>query len=215
MSHQIAVIGIGRFGESLCHELTQQGAEVLAIDTDKHAIKHVSSIVSQAVIADASEEQVIQELSLHQFNTVVIAFAHDIGLSLLTAISLKDAGVTHLWAKSQNALHSRTLEKIGVNKIIQPESWIAKKVAYQLLSKHLQDYIALDGELALYQLVACDRLIGQSINDLKLPAGIDCFAIKQGNHLSKSPSETAELHSGDTLILGGQQLALNQFIQRL
>ena len=57
---QFAVIGIGRFGESLISELVRLGHEVLAIDTDENRVDDIASIATQAVQADAMDEKVLK-----------------------------------------------------------------------------------------------------------------------------------------------------------
>ncbi len=49
---QYAVVGLGRFGMSICEELSAQGAEVLAIDINEELVQKASDVATQAIVAD-------------------------------------------------------------------------------------------------------------------------------------------------------------------
>ena len=51
----IVIIGLGRFGMALCHELSQEGAQVLAIDIDERNVRKAAEFVTQAIVADCSD----------------------------------------------------------------------------------------------------------------------------------------------------------------
>lgn len=59
---EFAVIGLGRFGGSICRELAQLGMEVMAIDSDEDKINEFANIASHAVIADSTDEMVLKVL---------------------------------------------------------------------------------------------------------------------------------------------------------
>ncbi len=177
MPKQIAVLGLGRFGENLCRELSEQGAEVLAVDIDAKAVNHISSVAEHAVIADITDERVISELNLASYQSVVVSLGTDVGASILATISLKEAGVKNLWVKSSNALQTKTLKKVGADQVINPERMVAKRVSKRLISKHIHDFIDLDKQLAIYELKICEDLVGKNLNSLKIPSDILTLAI--------------------------------------
>ncbi len=64
MKKQFAIIGLGRFGGSVTKELVEQGADVLAIDSDRTKADEFRDIATQVVIANATDEQVLRELDI-------------------------------------------------------------------------------------------------------------------------------------------------------
>ena len=70
---QYAVIGIGRFGESLIRELVRMGHEVLAIDTDESRVQDIADIATQAVQADSMDDKVLRALDITSFDAVIVA----------------------------------------------------------------------------------------------------------------------------------------------
>ena len=59
-----AVIGVGRFGSSVCSELLQSGAEVLAIDSNQRAIDELRQIDPAIVarVVDCTDEEALRAL---------------------------------------------------------------------------------------------------------------------------------------------------------
>jgi len=65
-------LDIGHVGMSLCQELPKQGINVLAIDIDLDNIREVSAIAPQAIVADCSKEEIVQELKLDDHEIVMV-----------------------------------------------------------------------------------------------------------------------------------------------
>ncbi|MBF0235312.1 MAG: NAD-binding protein, partial [Desulfamplus sp.] len=56
MSQQIFIIGLGQFGMSLARTLSEKGAEVLAVDTQKSLVEEASLFVTESLVMDATDE---------------------------------------------------------------------------------------------------------------------------------------------------------------
>lgn len=61
---QFAVIGLGRFGGSICKELHRMGHEVLAVDINEEKVNAYASYATHAVIANATEENELLSLGI-------------------------------------------------------------------------------------------------------------------------------------------------------
>lgn len=140
---QYAVIGLGRFGSSLSQELTQLGHEVLGIDRDEEKVDEMSDKLTHTVVADATDEEVLRSLGVRNFDCAVVAIGDNIQASIMAAILLKELGVKTVVAKALTDQHAKVLEKIGVDRIIFPERDMGVRVAHQLVSPNLLDYIEL------------------------------------------------------------------------
>ena len=56
LKREFAVIGLGRFGASVCQELSAEGMDI-AIDKMESKINDFRHIASHAVIADSTDER--------------------------------------------------------------------------------------------------------------------------------------------------------------
>ncbi len=63
MRKEFVVIGLGRFGGSICRELVRLGADVMAIDSSSDRVEEFSKIATHAVIADSTDEEALNSVS--------------------------------------------------------------------------------------------------------------------------------------------------------
>ena len=79
----VIVIGMGRFGSSLARELMRTGHEVLGVDTDERLVQQMSHELTHTVKADTTDEAVLSELGIGEFDAAVVAIGADIEASIL------------------------------------------------------------------------------------------------------------------------------------
>lgn len=151
-TQQFAVIGLGRFGSSLAQELMELGYEVLGIDKNEEVVEDISELVTHAVVADATDEEVLRSLGIRNFDCCIVAIGDDIQTSILTAILLKELGVKTVVAKAISVLHGRALDKLGIDRVVYPERDMGIRVAHQLVTPNLLDYIELSNDYSIVEM---------------------------------------------------------------
>ncbi|MBP1156753.1 MULTISPECIES: TrkA family potassium uptake protein [unclassified Paenibacillus] len=210
---QYAVIGLGRFGSSLAMELLNLGHEVLGIDMDEEAVEEMSDKLTHVVVADSTEEEVIRSLGIRNFDCVVVAIGNDIQASILTAILLKDIGVKTVVAKALSELHGKVLNKIGVDRIIFPERDMGVRVAHQLVSPNLLDYIELSDEYTIAELAVPKRLAGRSLKELDPRARYGCsvVAINKKSGVIIAPTAIDTIEERDIMVVIGTNEQIEKF----
>ncbi|NEW08501.1 TrkA family potassium uptake protein [Paenibacillus sp. SYP-B3998] len=213
MKNQYAVIGLGRFGASISQELIKLGYEVLGIDKDEEAVDELSSELTHAVVADATDEEVLKSLGLRNFDCAVVAIGDDIQSSILTAIVLKDLGVKKVVAKALSELHGKVLNKIGVDRIIYPERDMGIRVAHQLVSPNLLDYIEISKDYTIAELSVPKRICGYSIKDLDPRAKYGCsvVAINKKTGVIIAPTATDVVNEDDIMVIIGTNDQIDEF----
>ncbi|MCR6107236.1 TrkA family potassium uptake protein [Salipaludibacillus agaradhaerens] len=205
MKKQFAVIGLGRFGGSICKSLSEQGMEVLAIDTNEDKVNEFASIATHAVVADTTEENTLKSLGIRNFDHVVVAIGDNIQSSILTTLMLVEQGVNHITVKAQNDYHEKVLSKIGAHKVVHPERDMGVRIAHNIVSKNVLDYLELSDEYSIVELEA-----GQTVNnrtliglDIRAKYGCNVMAIKRDEEINVSPSADEVLRQGDIIIVIG------------
>lgn len=210
---QYAVIGLGRFGSSLAVELLKLGHEVLGIDMDEEAVEEMSDKLTHVVVADSTEEEVIRSLGIRNFDCVVVAIGNDIQASILTAILLKDIGVKTVVAKALSELHGKVLDKIGVDRVIYPERDMGIRVAHQLVSPNLLDYIELSDDYTIAELAVPKRLAGRTLKELDPRARYGCsvVAINRKNGVIIAPTAADTFEERDVMVVIGTNEQIETF----
>lgn len=202
---QYAVIGLGRFGSSVALTLARAGYEVLVIDSDEERAQKLSDEVTHVAVADTTDESALKELGLRNFDVVVVAIGEDIQANVLTTLLLKELGAKHIVAKARNELHGKMLQKIGADRVVYPERDMGKRVAHNLVSTNVLDYIELSPNLSLVEITAPQALVGKSLvqSNLRSKYEINVVAIKRGSRLLVPPNPMEEIHHGDILLVVG------------
>ena len=89
MKQNFAIVGLGRFGGSICRTLVEAGQEVLAIDSNEDRVNEYMNIATHAVVANAQDEMTLRSLGIRNFDHVIIAIGEDIQASILVTLMVK------------------------------------------------------------------------------------------------------------------------------
>ena len=214
MSKQFAVIGMGRVGASLVKTLDSLGHDVLGIDCDGDRIQDLSDELPGAslVAADATEDSVLRDLGLEQFDGAAVVIGESIQGSVLVTLILKDLGVPMIFSRANNDLHGRVLDRVGADHVIQPEKEFGEFLARQMSLPGIQDYLELGQDEALIEIEAPQSWIGKSLADLQLHRKKDLtvLAIKGREKGGTLPQPNTPLQEGDILVVGGPKKELDK-----
>lgn len=202
---QFAVIGMGRFGSSVAKTLFNMGHDVLAIEKNEAITEDIVDFVTHAVTADSTDETVLKSLGIRNFDVVIVAIGADIQASILTTLLLKEMGVPYIVVKAENELHGKVLSKIGANKVVYPERDMGIRVAHNLISSNVLDFIELAPDYSILEIEATDKIIGKSLAqlDIRKKYGCNVLAIKHGQTFNISPKANDVIRSGDILVVVG------------
>ncbi|MFH7347162.1 TrkA family potassium uptake protein [Acinetobacter variabilis] len=141
-----AVIGLGSFGATVATQLISLKHDVIGIDLDKKYVENISDQLTHAVIADATDEHVLDELDIQRCEAVVVAIGEDIEASILCVLHLKNMGVKKIWAKAKSKAHHMILTHLNVEKIIHPEEDMGVRVAQSLSYPMVSRYMSLEDD---------------------------------------------------------------------
>lgn len=165
-----AVIGLGRFGSSVAEELCSLGHQVLAIDTDADAVQRMADRVTQAVVGDCQDPEVLRALGVKNADGAVVAFSNDIGSSALIALNLKELGIPRLVCKARNHSHRELLQRIGADQVVFPEHESGRKLARTLASREILNYMELSEEYGIVKRLVPVSWQGKTLRKLDVRA---------------------------------------------
>lgn len=217
MKREFAVIGLGRFGGSICRELSMEDMHVLAIDVDEEKVNEFKNIATYSVIADSTDENALKELGIKNIDHVIVAIGDNIQASILTTVILTDLGIEKITVKAQNDYHEKILKKIGANQVVHPERDMGKRIAHNIISNNILDYLELSDEHSIVEVKAGKKMSGKTIVDLDIRANYGCniVAIKNEDKINVSPSAEELLKEDDILIVIGADNDISRFEKHL
>lgn len=212
-TRQYAVIGLGRFGISVAGRLHEAGQEVLGIDINEERVEEAELFVTHAVVADTTEEDALKSVGIRNFDRVIVAIGNDMQSSILTVLLLKELGVKKVIAKALGKHHGKVLEKVGADWIIYPERDMGERVANQLLSPNMLNYIELSTEYNIEEILIPESMAEQSLRELDIRAkyNVSAIAVVRDGNVVISPSPDEIIHKGDMLVLIGSREDLSDF----
>lgn len=214
---QFAVIGLGRFGSSVAESLSALGHEVLGIDSNPHLVEEHQEGLTHVVQADCTEEDAMRSLGLRNFDTVVVAIGHNIQASILITVLLKELGVGNVIVKASSDLHGKVLAKVGADRVIYPEREMGSRVAHNLISESVLDYIELSPEFRILEIHATEAMTGKSLRQLEFRAryGVTVMAIKRGEKIIVTPMADDVITAEDVIVVLGELDGLRQLEHEL
>ena len=204
------VIGMGRFGSEVAKRLCELGCEVLAVDKSSELIQPMGEVVTQAVVADATDKEVLRTLGVKDFDCAVVAIGGSLSDSVLATMNLKELGVGHIVCKAHDATHRQVLMKLGADQVVIPEQENAIRLARSLSSFNVLDYIELSEDYGIIDVPAPAQWVGRSLKELNVRAqlGVNILAVKQAGKINVSPSADYSISQGDVMVVLGDTAAL-------
>ncbi len=181
--HTYAVFGLGRYGYAVAKELTDSGAEVLAVDHCAALVNDAATAIPLCKCADVTDPDVIQQLGISNVDTVIIAMASSLEASVLATTHCKEAGVKTVIAKCANETHRNILLRVGADKVVFPEHESGVRLAKNLLSAGFVDLVELSQDVSMVEMDVKPSWVGKSLIDLNLRGkhSINVIAIRQND----------------------------------
>jgi trk system potassium uptake protein TrkA len=214
MSRQFVIIGLGRLGAAMIATLESLGYDVLGIDSDEDLVQDLAGDFPNAhlVAADATDEDVLKDLNVGQFDAAAVVIGENMEAGILATANLKELGVPFVVARAISGLHGRVLERIGADRIIEPEKDMGAQVARTMASPAVLDYVDLGEDEALIEAEVPEKWVDKSLSDLHLSreSGLTVLAIKPKGKSGTIPGGDTVLHRGDVLVVGGTKEKLDK-----
>mgnify|MGYP001170189992 CR=1 FL=1 len=192
------------------------GHEVLAVDESEETVADIVEHVTHAVQADATDETSLKALGIRNFDVAIVAIGNDMQASILVTLMVKEMGIDYVVSKAQNDLHAKVLYKTGADRVVFPEREMGVKVANNLVSSNILDYIELSEDYSIVEIQAPSEWAGKNLAEINIRAkyGVNVMAIKRNAEINISPTAVDTIEEGDTLIVVGENEDLGNLGER-
>ena len=209
---EIVVIGLGRFGSALAHTLVDLGYEVLGVDFSDERVQEHAGALTHVVQADTTSERALRQIGAADAVTAVVCIGTDIESSVLTTVALVDLGVQNIWAKAITDAHGRILQRVGAHHVVFPEAEMGNRVAH-LVTGQLLEYMALDDDFVIAELIAPDVLTGVPLGESNLRARykVTVVCVKPSGGQFTYADRTTVLTPSDLIVIAGHRADVERF----
>ncbi len=221
---EIVVIGLGRFGSALAHELMRLGHPVLGIDRNPTRVDEMKGELTHVAQADTTSERALRSLGVHEALTVAVCIGSGIEASVLTTALLVELEIQNIWAKAITADHGRILSKVGAHHVVFPEAEMGERVAH-LVTGRLEEFVRLNAsdevdevldpndEFVISQMIVPSRCAGKTLGEARIRAEfkVTVVCIKpEGGKFTYAESDTV-LGENDHIVVAGHPDDVEQF----
>lgn len=162
------VLGLGTFGAETARALYRGGAIVLAVDHNERIVEEISPFVTDAVCADATNEQVLSSIGAFDLDVAIVAIRRHFDTTVLATHMLKQQNFEELVVQVANEKEGSAVEAIGATTVIFPERDMADRIARKLLVPDLADQIPLEANFAVIDVPCPAEFVGKSLKDLDI-----------------------------------------------
>lgn len=223
---KVIIIGLGNFGGSLAAKLTQQGNEVIGVDSRSEKVNLYKDTLSHTICMNATDQGAIAHLPLKNTDIVMVCIGEDEGANIMVTAFIKNLGVKRLISRSINPLHENVLKAIGVSEIVRPEEETAERWAKKLCLKGIIDSFELNKNFSIIELVVPEKYIDKTIAEVGFRENYNVLiltvisAMEEKNFLGKSktvshvkgiPEPNTLLEKDDILVIYGSNTDLQKF----
>lgn len=214
MKKQFLVIGLGRFGTSVARTLTEEGHNVVGIDTSEERIQRVSEEIADVIKCDATDADILDTMGISDYEAVIICIGEKyIQNSILVTLMLKEKGAKKLIAKAGTKTQGRVLSKVGADTIVYPEKDMGERVAISLISNNIIDFLEVSPEISIVEVPAPDFIVGKNLIELNLRhrCGVTIISTKNTkNEITAPPDLSYRFAKDDILIVIGENKQLKK-----
>lgn len=209
---QFLVIGLGRFGSSIAKTIYELGHDVLVIDKDEEKVQDIADDVTHAMVMDATDETALKSIGVRNFDVAVVTIGTNMQSSIMTTLLMRELGVKYIIAKGNSEMHAKVLTKIGADKVILPEKDMAVRVAHNLVSSNILDYIQLSSDYNILEIEAVKEWFNKSLKelDMRKKYGINVVAIKRKDEVNVSPGADEVIKENDIIVALGSTKDMNR-----
>lgn len=213
---QFLVAGLGRFGKNVALTLEELGCDVIAIDSDESVVQSLSQDLTYVVCGNPADEKNLKALGVDDVNVAIVSM-NDMQSSVLCTLLLKEFGVSKVVAKASSELHGKILEKIGADRIVYPEKEMARRLANNLYSDQLEDFIDIMDDMGIISMWVPSKMVGIKVMDTNFREeyNVNISCIKRVGKNIVNPAASEVLQEGDLLILFGKKQSLAKIREHL
>ena len=162
------VVGLGSFGASLAEKLTEEGNEVIGIDTNMNKVDNYKERITHTICMDATDEFTVSGLPLSGTDMVVVAIGENKGANVMATALFKNFQVKRLISRAIDGLHEKVLHAIGVDEIVHPEEESAERWAKKLCLKGVVDSFELSESYSIVEVNVPIRFDGKTIRETNI-----------------------------------------------
>ena len=202
----VLLIGLGRFGKHIAMKLNDLNHQVMAVDQSEALVDEALPFVTNAQIGDSTNPNFLGSLGVDNYDVCIVAIGNNFQSSLETTSLLKELGAKLVVARASTDVQEKFLLRNGADEVVYPEKQLATWTAIRYTADHVLDYIELDGDYAVFEVVIPTAWLGKTVGqlDIRKKYNINIMGMRSGNQLDLVITPDTVLAPEKTLMVLGR-----------
>ena len=201
---RVMIAGGGKTGYFLAKKLSDFGAAVKIIETDRARCEWLSAKLNNVLVlhGDATDTNLLQEENMDGMDAFVAVTGFD-EENLLLSLTAKQHGIEDVVAKVSRNSYASLVETMGVSMIINPVDMCASNILRFIQKDGIVIFSQLIQGQAEFIEVWAERgmaLTQKTLMDLDIPEGVIIAAIHRGTDVI-IPGGRTKIQEGDRVII--------------
>jgi trk system potassium uptake protein len=216
MKKNFGIIGLGKFGYNMAITLEKLGQQVMAFDQSEEEVEKVKDVVTIAQILDSTDIHALETSGISACHTVIVCMGESAEANFLTVLNLKELGIKTIITNADTEAEGKILQKIGATKVVYPEKESAVRLANQLISSDILEYIEVSPDYQAAEVTAPRIFVGKTIEDLNLrnKYRVLIIAIKREGENIIIPTSKEAILKDDIMIVVGSTKDILDFSKK-
>jgi voltage-gated potassium channel len=214
MKDHYIVCGFGRVGRNAAFELQRNRVPFVVIDRSEQRVERATQAGMAAVLADATQDEVLREAGVERARGFIAALATDAdNVFVILSVKTLNPRLTVVTRASEEDAEEK-LRRAGADTVLSPYSIAGHRLAQALMRPHvvqLLDFagraVGLDVTMEQLRVAPDSTLASRRLGNLAPhEAGLIVLAIgKPDGKMIFNPPIDMEVFGGDVLIVMGEQ----------
>ncbi|MBE6368305.1 MAG: TrkA family potassium uptake protein [Lentisphaerae bacterium] len=212
MKGAYAVFGVGSFGSEVAESLSAAGHHVVIMDCDREAVMAIREKVTEALVADVSNPDVIRELDVKKFDAIIISMSSHFEDVILALTLAKQEGAGKIYVKANSDIQKSILLRLGADVVIQPDHDVAERLCARLSMSKIEDMFEFKGSF-IAEVGIPKTMLNKSIRslDLRNRYNITILLVKKpGLEMTTVWDPNMVLQADDRLVVIGSEQAITE-----
>ncbi|MGN0335225.1 MAG: potassium channel family protein [Lachnospiraceae bacterium] len=209
------IIGMGKFGHHMCHNLAALNNEIMAVDEITQKVEDVVDIATSAKIGDCTKKEVLETFGVNNFDACIVCISDNFQSSLEITYNLYEMGARYIVSLASTDIHAKFLLRNGANKVIYPERDMANRLSVSISNDSIFDYIRINEDYSIMEIAPHKSWYGKNVLEANIRAkhNVNVLGIKDESGKLHMPGPDYKIGQTDHVMVMGKQEDINRLVK--
>lgn len=198
---RVIVIGCGRVGSGLAHQLALDGHSITVVDSDPAALERLPAGFSgERIVGFGIDRKVLLTAGIDRADALAAVTGSDEANSVVARIAVVRFRIPRVVARMYDPRQADLYRRLGIA-TISPVTWAIGRLSEALMARQAATVFSLgSGQVDLNQVTVPAHLDGRPCRELEVPGELAVTAVNRGGR-TFIPDRSTPLHTGDIVYL--------------